>query len=460
VKPGKRISRIVIIGAGVTGLSTAYYLQKLYSGSSHKPEIIILEKNLRSGGKISTFKENDLVVESGPDSIFRSKPWGMQLVRDLGIEGELIEPQQDHFYLHREDDSLVKISGQTLFAAFPANLATIWNMPFLSLTGKIRASLYSGSLAPKEDLPLGPYLKSLWGQEFAEKVAIPLFSSIHSGDPDKLSAAMVFPALWKKRKPEGGKKRAASGKSYFGLKSGMSFLTETLQKSLAAASLQLLSGVDRIEQSEAGFLVVKDDGSAIAADAVVVTVPSFAAAKMLSPSLGAISSILQKIEHASGVVVTLGYQASRISHPLDATGFISTVPKPTLTGCTFSTRKWTGRAPAGQELLRVFIRAKSEECEKTSDEDLVKLARDIIEPILKIDSSPLSQYVSRWSNSFPQYNLGHRDLLQAISSEELRLRNRLLFAGCSYRGVGIPDCIGQAIDAAKKLYEADHISEF
>ena len=62
------MSKICILGSGITGLSVAYYLKK-YNPTA---ELIILEEQKSSGGVIESNVFGDCVVEWGPRGI-RSK---------------------------------------------------------------------------------------------------------------------------------------------------------------------------------------------------------------------------------------------------------------------------------------------------------------------------------------------------------------------------------------------------
>src|SRR5579862_4844459 len=82
---------VIIVGGGIAGLSAAYDLRR--AGIS----VTVLEAHDRLGGKIATVRDRDFLIERGPDSIFHSKPWALELIRELNLEDDLVEPRTTDF---------------------------------------------------------------------------------------------------------------------------------------------------------------------------------------------------------------------------------------------------------------------------------------------------------------------------------------------------------------------------
>src|SRR5436309_1001058 len=80
-------TRIVIVGAGVSGLALAYRLQQ--RGGAAK--ITVLEANDRPGGTAWTLREDGFQLEIGPNGFLDTKPATLDLCRDVGLDGSLIE---------------------------------------------------------------------------------------------------------------------------------------------------------------------------------------------------------------------------------------------------------------------------------------------------------------------------------------------------------------------------------
>jgi len=188
---------------------------------------------------------------------------------------------------------------------------------------------------------------------------------------------------------------------------------------------------------------------------VILAAPAYAAADLLRGVDPLAASVLGQIPHVSTATVSVAFRTADVPHALDGYGYV--VPRianrPVL-ACTWTSRKWRGRAPDGFILLRVFVgRAGQEAALAGSDDDLVALARREVRQVLGITAPPVLAHACRWLQGMPQYTLGHPNRLHTIE-ERLAAHPGLFVAGAAYRGVGIPDCIrsGDAAAAAAAAY--------
>src|SRR6478672_6295201 len=91
---GLEMPKVAIIGGGITGLTAAYTLEK-----ETDFEVTLIESGNALGGKIQTVQDGGFTVEAGPDSIFVGKPAAMELVNELGLQDEIVEPTASGFHL-------------------------------------------------------------------------------------------------------------------------------------------------------------------------------------------------------------------------------------------------------------------------------------------------------------------------------------------------------------------------
>ena len=203
-----------------------------------------------------------------------------------------------------------------------------------------------------------------------------------------------------------------------------------------------------------GFDVGLERGAVLAADAVILAVPAYAAAPLLVGVDSELAGLHAEIPYSSSVIVTLAFRAEDVAHPLDGYGYV--VPRVEGTdvlACTWSSRKWEGRAPEGSVLLRVYAgRFGARDVTALSDDELLALAVAEV-GLLGIEADPILTRFHRWSQGMPQYVLGHPDRVARIEARLAEVPG-LALAGAAYRGVGIPDCIRSGELAAASVVDA------
>jgi oxygen-dependent protoporphyrinogen oxidase len=223
---------------------------------------------------------------------------------------------------------------------------------------------------------------------------------------------------------------------FLSFRDGMETLPKTLASRLTRTRIRLNTAVSHLDS--------------LGADHVLVAVPANHATSLLSP-FPEITRTLGQIEHRSSAIVSFGFARAQISHSLNGTGFL--VPPSTdlpVTGATWSSRKWAGRAPDDRVLIRVFLGGDREQLALRSDEDLQTEALQGIATLLGISGPPACVQVNRWNHALPQYNVGHLDLMRELESA-VSATGSLTLAGTSYGGVGVPDSMRQGLEAAEKI---------
>jgi oxygen-dependent protoporphyrinogen oxidase len=201
---------------------------------------------------------------------------------------------------------------------------------------------------------------------------------------------------------------------------------------------------------------VLSEGAEYEADSVLLTTPAYAASELVQELSPDAAELLNTIPYASTAVVTLAYRRNNVRNPLDGTGFL--VPRDqgrAITGCTWSSNKWKGRAPEDLALMRVFMghAGSDSDIAPGSEECLARTAHEELTAILGIESEPVFHRTDLWLNSMPQYKVGHLELVDRIA-RSLDPFPGLILSGSAYRGVGIPDCVRQGREAADRALKA------
>ena len=454
---------VVVVGAGVTGLTTAHTLL----AEPDAPRVTVLEAADRTGGKIRTSSFAGLdAVDEAADAYLIRVPWVVDLVRELGLGDELTNPATGsaavwHGRMHPIPAGLV--------LGVPSDLASLARSRLLSWRGKARAAMEP--LLPRTDPGdcIGHWVRSRFGGEVHERLIDPLVGSIYASDTDRSSLAAVpqLAALAgprsallaaRKMRPRGA---GPAGPVFEAPLRGMGALTDALAQSIRQRGGSINTGarVEHIERvgraagsgSGAGGYCVAAAGVALdEADAVVVTSPAGPSAPLLAPLSGDAAALLGGVDHAGVVMVTATVPAESWPEALAYSGYL--VPKPdqrSVTAVSFASNKWPHWRPAdGSMLLRISLGRDGLNVDDWDDERIVDAAVSEVGGHLGLDLQPGAVRVSRWPGAFPQYRPGHFERVDSLERALAADAPGVLVAGASHRGIGIPTCVQQGRRAA------------
>lgn len=260
-----------------------------------------------------------------------------------------------------------------------------------------------------------------------------------------------------KRVVRGGRQRVRYG-LFAAPRRGLGDLVAALEQRLrvsGAVRLQLGTAIRAIQRAadEAAGWLVQTDGQQHAFDAVIVTLPTWQAARLLlGQQFQDLRQQLDCIEYASSAIVVSGHQLSDFSYPMDAFGIV--VPaceKRKILAVSFSSRKFAERAPDGRIVLRTFVGgAMQPELMQRSDDELLEIVNTELRQIFGMSREPIFAEVMRYDRAMPQYHVGHLDRVAAIE-QSVQRHAGLQLAGSGYRGVGIPDSIDSGCHAAERV---------
>ena len=460
--------KVVIIGGGITGLSTAYFLQEKSRALNIPLEITLIEAEPRLGGKIVTEQVDGFVIEGGPDSFITQKPWGLALCRKLGISDRLIQtnPVDKAVYILSRGKLVPIPAGFNLMV--PSRVTPFLLSPLVSPIGKARMGL--DLLIPRKDSvqdeSIASFVRRRLGEEALEQFAEPILAGIYAGDAEKLSILATFPqfaqlerengslvwGMWMRRWDAVKQPARKSEWSLFvSPREGLSSLVEAIRSRLDGVVFFSGRRVIAVSPKE-DFYEVALQGQTDRADAVVVTTNTGTAAGWAEGWDPTLAKRLREIQYVSTATVSLGFEKKEVAHPLRGFGFV--VPRREgrrIMASTWSSTKFPGRAPADHVLIRTFLGgAHQEGLVEQDDAALISIVRQELQSILGIRAAPVVAKVFRWVKANPQYHVGHLDRVTEIEKQTAQHRG-LFLAGAAYRGVGIPDCIHQGMEVAEKI---------
>lgn len=467
--------RVLIAGGGVTGLAAAHRLQSL-AGATHPPlELHLLESSERLGGCLQTARRDGFLLERGPDCFLSEKPRGIERIREIGLSDQILNTQTDfrRGFILRQGALHPIPEGFYLLA--PSRLAPFLRSPLMSWGGKARMLLEPFIPRRKPaDESLASFVRRRMGSEALERLAQPLVAGIYAADPRILSLRATFPRfiemerqggiLRSLRRSETATRRASGARYslFVSLRDGLQTLTDALERSLPPGVVHRGTSVRALRRqagegggegaSSAGRKRpwrIETDHGFLEADAVILALPSHAAARILSELDPSLSAQLASISYAGVATLHLAYAATHVGNPLEGFGYVAPAREGrAVMACTFAHRKFPGRAPRGTVLLRAFIGgALQESLLSRSDEELTALALSDLTPLLNLKGKPLWTSLQRWPRAMPQYAVGHLERIEAIEQGQERWPG-LALAGNWLRGVGVPDCIESGERAA------------
>lgn len=455
--------QVAVIGGGISGLTCAYRLLK------ESPEplgLTLYEASDRLGGVITTDVSQGVVLEGGPDSFLRRKPQALDLIQELGMEDQVLgtNPQIRGAYIFHQGHFHDIPPG--VGAGIPTRLDTLWGTELLSLGEKL--PLFFNRVRPRRtpvrDVPLGPLLRHRFGNGYVDRIAAPMMAGIYAGDIDQLSTAATAPGLLvrprrTRRTPKIPEVRPASDSAprlsmFATLKGGMETLVQALTARVMAlpARVVLNTPIVQVTTSADGFAVTTAGGSVAFFSDVVVAVPAYQAATLLAEFGSDVRQILSSIPYADLAVVGAVYAPEAVSRPLDRTGFL--VPRGEgveMTAGTWVHAKWAyPDAPAWVPVRGFYGRVGQQGLLSGGDDDLLSVFRREMGYIMGVTDAPHYSHVFRAPGAMPQYLVGHLTRIQTVR-QALSRWPHLQVIGSYIDGVGVPDCIRHANDAAAQL---------
>jgi len=481
---------VAVVGGGVSGLAAAYELTRRAPHETDAPGVVLLEASARTGGTIRTERRDGFLIEAGPDSFISDKPAALELIKEIGLEQNLVGTNDAHrrAFVVRGGRLRPVPEGFQLLA--PSRLWPFVTTDIFSWPAKLRIALemFVPRRAADDDTDesLAAFVRRRFGREALERMAQPMVGGIYTADPELLSLRATMPrfiqmerdhgsvirALLKARrraeaKEQGGSiganGRAARGTSgaryglFLSLDAGLQLLTDRLAERLPPGTIRAGARVESLTFDEATrrWALQLGGGERVAADAVCLALPAHASARLLRAADPALASELEAIPYASTATVNLAFRRADIPHPLDGFGFVVPhVERRRVIACSFSSVKFAGRAPEGHALLRAFVGgALQPEMFRLDDEAMRRAALEDLRELLGVTAPPLFAQVSRWPRSMAQYAVGHTARMGRVRARLEQLPS-LRLAGNAYTGAGIPDCVREGRTAAREILEA------
>ena len=448
---------IAIIGAGLTGLTTAFWLTR--AGK----KIQIIERQDRAGGQIRTFQENGFVYESGPNTGVVSYPEVAELFAALSPDCTLETA--------REESKKRWIWKGNKFHALPSGLVSAVTTPLFTLYDKFRIlgePFRAKGTNPDESV--AELAARRLGKSFVDYAVDPFLSGVYAGNPHTLVTRHALPKLYnleqdygsfikgsiaKAKLPKSERDKLAT-KKVFSAVGGLERLAEALVKAIGKEEITLSASEVKIQPQDKQWLITyrtPEGEQSLIANKVVTTCGAYALPDLLpfipKEDIGQISNL----HYAPIIQASVGFHNTRGLQFGAFGGLVPSKEKKDVLGILFPSACFVGRSPEEGALFSFFIGGvRHADMLDWSDEKLKDMILKNIHSMLKFpaDAQPDLIKIHRHQKAIPQYEKSSEARFKMI--EELQIRYPgLILAGNIKGGIGMADRIRQATGIAKEL---------
>jgi oxygen-dependent protoporphyrinogen oxidase len=439
--------KITILGAGISGLATAYWLKK--AGW----DVTVLESHSEPGGSMVSRKENGFLIDYGANSGLDTTPLIGELVAALGLTDQIV-------YADEIGNKRYILKNQILHA-LPTSPFAFIKTDLFSSKAKLRllAEPFIGRSEEGYYQSISQFVKRRLGQEFLDYAVNPFVAGVYAGNPDDLSVKSAFPKLYRLEEIYGGlvkglikgakerKRRSETSKQsarMFSFRGGMQDFPKALAAKLGT-KIQFNCKVNKVVKHQNAYQVVyelNDKTVGIDTDIVVSAIPAYSAAAVFAEMDAQLYRHLKDIYYPPVKVLFLGYPKAAVVQALDGFGFlIPAKERKTFLGAIWSSTIFPGRSEDGLNAFTLFIgEARSPDLFENAEDSLRKGVLKEFEQIMGIDTKPVFIKERMWERAIPQYTLGYIEHERYF--EKFEQHNPGIFLSGNYRGgISVGDCI-------------------
>jgi len=448
---------VAVVGGGVAGLTAAWRARDLGMRT------VLYEATPRVGGVVETTRRGGFLAEHGPHSMRVRDERIERLLRAVGL-GDRRRPVSAS-----ARKRWIARSGRTI--PVPTGPIDFLGSPLLSPSARLRVLCepLRSRTPPRPDESLGDYLlRAGLGREVVDVLVNAFVGGIYAGDPFRLSLRYAFPSVWELASESrslllGAIRRARSARregnprgASFSFVEGMGELPAALGSDLGEV-VRTLAPVGAARRVGDRWRVESGGGGGREEtfDAVIVAVPAHRIpgleieSREAEPVRSELARAMGAQPHPPVTVITLGYRAADVGHPLDGFGVLVPAGEDgAVTGAIFPSSLFPGRAPEGHVAISAFLGGvRGPELARAPAAEQMERVESDLRTLLDVSGPPVFRHRVVQPRAIPQYDLRHGERLRAATRHE-ESHPGLLFAGSWRGGVSVEEAMLSGWEAA------------
>ena len=365
------MKRITVVGAGFSGLVTAYLLTK--TGR----EVRVLEKKSRAGGLICTIHTDHGLIETAANGILNS-------ARVEAMAAEIGVP-----LLSTKRDARKRFIFRGKPRQLPLGPSEVLRIP-------IGVAANATRLRPQRFETITAWGRRVVGKAATDYLLVPALGGIYAGDPDRLSASLIFGSAELPPHLQTYRPAKAQTRGTVAPRKGMQQLIDGLRDYLQSKDVQIDLETNAPSQPDEPIVVC---GSASAAADYLTDLAPDVAAKLASIEMLSLLTVTCFFDQAAAQLKGFG-----CLFPRDQ-GFRAR-------GVLFNTSIFEGRGPAHAETW-IFGGALDAEVVGLDDDQIRQTILNDRERFYRKAETPLAMHITRWPKVLPHYSV---ELEQTLAS--------------------------------------------
>jgi protoporphyrinogen/coproporphyrinogen III oxidase len=448
---------VAIVGGGIAGLAAAH---RLYTQTSLT--FVVIDAAERIGGNIGSARVAGVTLDTAADAFLARVEGAVDLAAELGMADDLIAPATGNAGVFIGGTYRLLPSGLVL--GVPSDLDAVARSGVLTADGLARAAMDDTVAQPFDggDRSIADAIGSHLGREVVERLVDPLLGGISAAHCDDLSidAASAQLAMASRaphlmvalREQQAVLQRGQIGVTearpvFLTPKLGVHTIVSRLVEVLAD-SLSFGTAVDMIDRNLDGTWTVGE----FIADTIILATAAPTSARLVEPYDASSAAALASVRMASVALVLLAYDKKHCAIPEGSGVLVPRTEKRFISAASWWNHKWPHLAEGDHQFIRASSgRIDDVTFQSMSDEEIVAAMHLELGEMTHINGPPVDVHVARWMNSFPQYDVGHLDMVNAVERDLKAAIPGVVLAGSSLRGVGMPACIRSGRTAAEAV---------